>query len=96
MSIVSLQQGNAKKLKNYRKWIILKKKIFIHLSELRNFNEILKKDLAYDYIKQSGFHTFSEKHIFVKTTDGMVKLTQPPSAVLGLIDQSAPHPDSKW
>ena len=41
------------------------------LSELRNFNEIFRKDAIYDNIishKKTGLDPFSEKHIFGKTT----------------------------
>ena len=43
------------------------------LNDFRNFNEIFRKDLAYDIIKsdkKAAFHPLSRKNIFGKTTGG--------------------------
>ena len=43
------------------------------LNDLRNFNEIFRKDVAYDNIKspkKTRFHSLPRKHIFGKTTEG--------------------------
>ena len=51
---------------------------------MRNFNEIFRKNVAYDNIeshKKPWFHLLFRRYIFRKTT-GEVKLTPP--AVLGL------------
>ena len=45
------------------------------LNDMRNFNEIFRKDAAYNYIKghtKPGFHPLSRKHIFEKNK-GAVK-----------------------
>ena len=55
------------------------------LNNLRNFNEICRKDVNYDNIKshkKPGFHPLFRRNIFRKTT-GEVKLISSP-AVLGL------------
>ena len=75
-SLVSLQQGNAKKSD---------KLIKLNNIEEQNFNEIFRKDVTYDNIKsheKPGIHNFSEKHIFGKTT-GWESNPSPP-AFLGL------------
>ena len=54
------------------------------LNDLRNFNQILRKDVTYDNIKsqkKTRFHPLFRRYIFRKIT-GEVKLTTP--AVLGL------------
>ena len=41
------------------------------LSELRNFNDIFKKDVTYDNIKiltKTGLHPLSKRYIFGKTS----------------------------
>ena len=43
------------------------------LNDLRNFNEIFRKDVTYDNIKshkKPGLHPVPEKHIFGKITGG--------------------------
>ena len=43
------------------------------MNGLRNYNEIFKKDVTFDNVKnhkKPGLHLFSEKHIFGKTTGG--------------------------
>ena len=57
---------NPKKL---LKWLILTDKIFILLKELRNVNEVFRKDKTLDYIKshkKTGLHHLSGKNIFWK------------------------------
>ena len=61
-------------------------KIFFIFSErLENFNEIFRKDVAYNNIKRHeklGFHSLIRRYIFRKTTGGRIKLI--PATVLGL------------
>ena len=56
--------------KNKKKQLILKEKNFISSTDLGNFNEIFRKDVAYDNIKnhkKAELHPLSRKHIFGKT-----------------------------
>ena len=65
-SLVSLQQGNVKKSKKLLKLLANFAEEILHI-----FWQIFRKDVTYDSIKihkKSGFHPFSEKQIFGKTT----------------------------
>ena len=62
---------------------MLKKKIFISSDDLTKFNEIFRKDVAYDNIKnhkQTWSQPLYRKHIFAKS--------QKAREVMGLIDSS--------
>ena len=81
-SLVSLQQGKVKKIseKPMKSVIIEGENLHISylLNDLKNFNKILRKDVAYDGIKiqeKAGLHGLSRPH-FCKTTGegGCVKL----------------------
>ena len=59
----------SKNPKKLLKWLILTDKIFILLKELRNVNEVFRKDKTLDYIKshkKTGLHHLSGKNIFWK------------------------------
>ena len=50
------------------------------LNDLRNFNELFGRNVAYDSIKSHkklGFHTLSRKHISGKTTGGGGQIDPP-------------------
>ena len=69
------------------------------MNELKNLNEIFRKDVTYDNIqshKKQGFTLFSED-IFLEKPQGGVKLTTPrppshptPAAFLGLKGSKVP------
>ena len=47
---------------------------------MRNFNEIFRKDLAYDNIKsyeKAGLYPLSGRYIFEKTAEGVKLIPQP-------------------
>ena len=51
----------------------MKRKCSNLLNDLMNFNEIFRKDVAFDQIKchkKPGFHPFSRKHIIGKAIGG--------------------------
>ena len=59
----------SKNPKKLWKWLILTDKIFILLNELRNVNEVFRKDKTLDYIKshkKTRLHHLSGKKIFWK------------------------------
>ena len=80
-SLVSLQQGNVKKSEKLIKIVnIVEKKYWYLLTNLRNFNETVRKDVTYDNIKshkKTGCYRISEEHIFGKTKREGGKLTSP-------------------
>ena len=59
----------SKNPKKLWKWLILTDKIFILLNELRNVNDVFRKDKTLDYIKshkKTRLHHLSGKKIFWK------------------------------
>ena len=80
-SLVSLQQGNVKKPEKSMKIVNSEGE---NLNDLRNFNEIFRKNIAYDNIKSHIIlkFTLSQENTFLKKPQGVVKL--PPSAFLRL------------
>ena len=55
---------------NEYSWYWIRKSSYL-LNDLSNYNDIFRKEVAYDNTKshkKSGFHSFSRKHIFRKTT----------------------------
>ena len=67
-SLVSLPQENVKQSKKSMKAVyIVGEKYSYLLNDMRNFNEIFRKDVAYDNIesrKKVAFHPLSRKYIF--------------------------------
>ena len=53
---------------------MLTEKVFTSSNDLRNCNEIFRKDVTYDNIKshkKPGFHPLFRRHIFEKNTEEM-------------------------
>ena len=75
--LVSLYQGNVKKSiklmkidENRKYWQRNSSKL---LNDLKNFNEVFRKDVTYDNTKihkKPAFHPLFRRHIFRKTTGG--------------------------
>ena len=63
-SLVSLQEGNDKKIEKLIKIGNIEEENSLYLlNELSNFNEIFREDVTYDNIKspkKTGIHDFSE------------------------------------
>ena len=74
-SLVSLQQRNVKKSKKSMKTVyIVREKYSCLLNDMRNFNEIFRKDVAYDNIesrkKKQHLILFLENTFFEKPQGG--------------------------
>ena len=70
-SLAFLQQENVKKSKKLVNVVNIEEENL--LNELRNSNEIFRKDVTYDNIKshkRADLHPFSKKHIFGRTASG--------------------------
>ena len=80
-SVVSLQQRNVKKSEKSMKISYWTGKYSYLLKDLRNFNEIFRKDVAKDKIKshkKARFHPLFKKYIFLEKPQGGLNLKPSP------------------